>query len=42
VIKSKILRELERNQDLRGWRPRQAQELCEERCREWANPTQFI
>ncbi len=41
VDKSTISRELRRNKGQRGWRPKQAQELCDERRRDCTNATRF-
>lgn len=41
VDKSTISRELKRNKGQRGWRPKQAQELCDERRRDCANAKRF-
>ena len=41
VHKSTISRELGRNKGQRGWRPKQAQALCDERRRACANAKQF-
>ena len=38
VDKSTIIRELKRNLRLRGYRPKQAQELADERCKEKVQP----